>query len=455
MVLQHDNNMKKRLFYIGTFIMTIVIFFTFSQPQYISAAESVVDTTVFATNTQSDNSSPTAVWVSNLVGYTFYLGVEGDLEMASTTDGGQTWQITNAVDTVNTTDVVSYAIWWDGWTQPGTTTEFIHVATTDTGTDDIYYTRVNANTGTTSTTVVTTTQGATCSRGTSCYVSITKASDNTLYVVTADGSDSWVDSCATNCTSTANWSERTNAFYEGTFLEDHIPILTPVNGTNNVMFIYWNPEAASTDNVLYNIYSATSSAWQWATNATQTIATNKDMTSSFSANFIGVSHSTTTGTTSLALIDDANDYTTADHDINFYTYSSTTGWVAQTDPITTASGGLTGVKVSFDEVSKTWYAIYTRRTTIGTATTGNIYYKTSTDNGTTWSAESSAVNDTADDINGLTTGISTASRIGVWWNYTTAPKADQEYYNLIVNLADSGGGGDVVVIVEDFWDDDI
>ena len=405
-----------------------------TSPLTALASETLLDSTVFATNVQGNNSSPTSVWITDQIGYTFYLGAEGDLEMASTTNGGATWLVSNAVDSVNTTDVVSYAIWWDGWTAPGTTTQYIHIATTDTTTNRIYYTRFDTTNNTFSLSTTTSTQAAACTRGSDCQVSITKASDDVLYVAAGDTSDSWVDSCATTCTSTANWSERVGGFYQG--LGDDYPILTPIAGTNNVMLVYWD---ISADELRYNIYSATSSAWQWATNATQTLASTKDDNGTYDGQLFGMSVSTTTGTTSLVLVDDANDYTTADHDINFYTYSSTTGWVARTNPVTTAPGGLTGAKVAFDEVNKIWYVIYTRRSTIGTAVTGDIYYRTSADNGTTWSGEQGPVNDTPDDINGLTTGISSAERIGVWWSYTTAPRDDDEYYNVV---ADFGGGGE-------------
>ncbi len=399
-----------------------------SLPETVFGAEVSVDTTVFTTNAQGNNSSPTAVWITDQIGYTFYLGAEGDLEMASTTNGGTTWQVRNAMDSVNVTDVVSYAIWWDGWTAPGTTTQYIHIATTDTSVDDIYYTRLDINTQATSTTVVTTTQAATCDRGFSCQVSITKASNNVLYVATSDGQDSWVDSCSTTCTSTANWSERTNGFYQG---KVDYPILMPVGGNNNVMLVSW---ATSTDSIVYNIYSATSSSWQWATNATQTIASSKDENTTYDGQLYGMSHSTTTGVTALALVDDANEYvTTQDHDVNFFTFSSTTGWVAKTDVVTDASGGLIGAKVSYDELNDVWYVLYGRRTTIGTATTGRLYFKTSTDGGSNWSTESATLTN-GDDINGIATGITSFERIGAWWNYTTGGPSDDEYYNLIADL---------------------
>ncbi len=246
--------------------VALLIFALLVQPTGVQAKEIMVDATSAATNANTNVGSPTAVWTTDQIGYVFYLGVEGDLEMASTTNGGATWQVRDRMDSVNTTDVVSYAIWWDGWTAPGTTTQYIHIATTDTSTDDIYYTRLDTTNQATSTTVVTTTQAATCTSGASCFVSIAKASNDALYVATSDGQDSWVDRCITTCTSTVNWSELTGAYYNPG--GDDYPYLMPIVGSNNMMLAYWDVSASA---LYYNVYSATSSAWIWSGSATQTI----------------------------------------------------------------------------------------------------------------------------------------------------------------------------------------
>jgi hypothetical protein len=414
--------------------VALLIFALLVQPTGVQAKEIMVDATSAATNANTNVGSPTAVWTTDQIGYVFYLGVEGDLEMASTTNGGATWQVRDRMDSVNTTDVVSYAIWWDGWTAPGTTTQYIHIATTDTSTDDIYYTRLDTTNQATSTTVVTTTQAATCTSGASCFVSIAKASNDALYVATSDGQDSWVDRCITTCTSTVNWSELTGAYYNPG--GDDYPYLMPIVGSNNMMLAYWDVSASA---LYYNVYSATSSAWIWSGSATQTIGSAKDTTTTYEGQVMGMAYSTTTGLMGLALVDDANNYTAADHDINFYTYSSSTGWTARTDVITNDPGALTAAKVSYDAVNDTWYVIYGRRAAIGTsATAANIYYKISRDNGVTWSPESLAAQIPADNINGITTGIVSRDRIGVWWNYSTAPRADREYYALITDLSPNG-----------------
>jgi hypothetical protein len=393
-----------------------------------AATETAVDTTVYSTNTNTLVGSPSSVCVTHDKCFVFYRGAESDIEMASSTDGGVTWSSGRTVDSVNTTDAINVSIWWDGWTQPGTTTQYIHIVTTDTGADDTYYTRYDITNNTLSTTVLVTTQVPVCADGTDCYATITKTPSNILYIAAAEGADRWVATCtiASDCTNTANWSELAGGF-QGTAGDDY-PILMPIPGTNNVLLTWWD---ISADAIYYNVYSATSSSWFYA--SAVSVATAADENTTYDAQLMGMALSTTTGKIALTFVDDANDYSTADHDIRFYTYASTTGWTAKTNVITTAPGGLTGAKVSYDEQNDTWYVFYTRRSTIGTNTTARIFYRTSTNDGTTWSAESDPINATADDINGLSTDILTLERVGVYWNYTTSPKADDQYY---VQVAD-------------------
>jgi hypothetical protein len=48
----------------------------------------------------------------------------------------------------------------------------------------------------------------------------------------------------------------------------------------------------------------------------------------------------------------------------------------------------------------------------------------------------------------MTVNIIGDQRIGVTWNYTTAPRADDQYYDDIADLvADGGGGGGSPAII--------
>lgn len=412
-----------------------VAFFTWAQ--YSSAAEVAVDTAIFATNANTNGSHPGIVWTSETNGYVFYRDASFAVAMASTTDGGATWSAPRQVDSVNpVNDLSSFAVWWEGWTPGTTTARYIHIVTVDLGVDDTYYTRLDTQTGAFTTTVLGTTQAAGCADGSSCYSSITMTATGTLYMVASDNTDSWVVRCGTylTCSTTTNWIEIAGP---GFSLNNSYPALMPIPGTDNILAV-WHDTGDSS--IRSNIFSATSSSWWKASGAPTLLVSSIEFNTTYDYQLMGAALSTTTGLIYFANTDDTNDYTTADHDIDVRTFSTSTwSWTTRTDCVNTASGGLTGAKLAYNEANDTLYCIYGRRTTIGTATTTNIYYKTSTDNGTSWSSESvTTVNTTADNINGLSVNILSDARIGVTWNYTTAPNADQQFHESIYPTAAAG-----------------
>lgn len=441
--------MKNFFYTITAMTLILVVLSTMSFPQQVEGAEVSVDTTVIFTLGQGGVSAPSMVWVSDQTGFLFYLDAEGDIAMASTTDGGTTWQAGRTVDSVNTTDAVSVGVWWDGWTHPGTTTQYIHIVTTDTGVDDTYYTRYDITNNTLSTTVLATTQAGTCSRGSSCYPAITKASNNVLYMATTDGSDNWVVSCSTTCTTAGNWSERTGGFYPTN--ADMPVLLAPVAGTNNVILI-WNDIVRQS--LFYNVYSATSSSWTNSASATGTIATNIDTattSSTYEANSIGMAISTSTGKIGLTVVDDANNFTTQDHDIKFFYYSSSTGWVSGTNVRTDVSGGLIGAKLSYDEQNDIWYSIYLRRSTIGVTNTGNAYYSTSSNDGTTWSSESPALLATSANYEQFSASPTSFERIGASMSETTSNTGLKYVTVYDINYTGGGGEASTPMYIEDVY----
>jgi hypothetical protein len=432
--------MKKILLSVVS-VITMLSLVVWLQPQDVFAAEVIIDTTMETANGNTFVSSPGLVWVTDSLGFAFYEDSGGGLSYSSSTDGGGTWKTPTNVDSINTTDVISYGVWWEGWTPGTTTTRYIHIVTTDLGADEAHYTRLDTTTGALTTSVLGSATGASCVEGTSCWPSITMTATGTLYMGLADGGDSAVVRCGQylSCSTAANWHVLANAFGTAADIGDDPVILTPVAGNDNVNLVYWDVNASTID---WNQYSATSSSWIFGT--TQNIVTAVETNGTYDAQF-GMAVSTSTGTTALTHSDDANEYTVADHDIKFWTYSSTTGWTAKTNVLTDDTGGVTAAKVAFDELNNTWYVVYARRTTIATASTGRIFYRTSTDNGTTWSAESAGINDSADDVNGMSVNISSSDKIGVTWNEVTTPN-DNAMYDLIVDItytppAGGGGGG--------------
>ena len=99
-------------------------------------------------NAQNDNevfqgTGAAVVFISDTVGYAFYveeLGTEanwGTFKYAKTTDGGATWPTEVQINAQ--TDIMGFGIWYDRWTPGDTTGTNIYVAFVENGTDRVYF----------------------------------------------------------------------------------------------------------------------------------------------------------------------------------------------------------------------------------------------------------------------------------------------------------------------------
>lgn len=342
-------------------------------------------------------------------------------------------------DYTNYFDSIDASLWNSSWTIATSTK--INFSTLDSGEDDLTYSSYTPSTNLWSGEALATTQGASATAGAN-YSAITMAENGKLFMASADVSDSWVVGCSTTCTTAGNWSEQGTLWQAFQDRGDDVPILFPVGGTNNIMLVRWD---VSANQLIYNQYSATSSSW--VNTATATIATAIDDNTTYEGQMISVAYASTTGKAYLAVVDDANDYTTADHDIRVWSYASSTGWVALTNPVTTASGGLTGVNISINTNNGYLFCSYVRRTTIGTATTGGIYYKMSTDGGSTWSAENTII---ATGRNYTNFGGAPVSN----WQQTVTYKdatTDSLYVNTFWVASSTSSGGGTSAYIEDVY----
>jgi len=435
--------MKRFILTSTALVLTIALVVVFSKPNDAIAAEVAVDTTITDSITERYNGSQGLVFINDQTGFVFFKDANNSLVMSSTTNGGATWNATKTID--SQLDVVYYSVWWDGWTPPGTTTDMIHIAIVDRGNDDIWYAQYNILTGTSSTPIVTKIYNASCSAGAGCNPAITKASNNVLYVAVADAQGRWIDQCSTNCTTASNWTGLSGGWYN-TPSNDFVYLL-PVPGNNNVLFVQWQDAT-----VYSNVYSATSSSWinGSSTQATNTITTNIELDGTYDAQMGNIGFSQADGKIAFTIVDDANNFTSADHDVKFFLYdASTNAWTTKTNVMTNNS--FQGAALSYDETNDTWYSVYARRTNNLVATSTNLYYRTSNDDGTTWSAESSAINSTPDNITSLLVNLMSPERLGVAWAYETAPNADTLYYSDIIDITVGGGGGTPVIREEEIY----
>ena len=372
------------------------------------AALVTIDSSVDVTQTQHNGSSPTIVFTTESIGYAFYVDSNGTCVYSKTTDGGDNWGSAVTVD--GQSDCIRPAVWYDRWTPGDNTGDLIYVATIDRGTDDIYYTELDTSDDSQSTTInISQGSGYTGTLGNGAnLVSITKTTDGDLYAATMDNGDNIILECTTTCTTDTNWVETTPGF---TANGNDWPILLPLLG-GELLFIQWDTSLNDVESKVYD-----GSAWDasWA-DVNAGAAENTTYDGSF-----GAVVDRSTGDVYLAYADDANTLGT-DDDIKTAVFSGGS-WTNTTDVFTdsefcaqgSSNCGLTGVKLAIDEYSGDIYVLYTARSTAGTATTANVYWRRSTDGMNTWGAEQGPLDVTDQDIYGARINVMGPRLYATWY----------------------------------------
>lgn len=378
------------------------------------AAQATIDDTISTTVTYHLGGSPTTVFTSQSNGYAFYAD-SSFCAYSKTADGGETWS--SAVDVYNsTTNCFQIAVWYDRWTPGDTTGNLIHIAVIDTSNDDIFYRNLNTLTDTLSSGPVNITSGlgyaGSLVAGTN-HMAITKGTDGALYANVTDVTDNMMVRCTTTCTTAGNWAVSEPASWTtGNDFQILVPMLA-----NRIMFLWWDISTTSND-VKYSVWNGSS----WSTFSIITTALDN---TTYDASW-GAAVDRSTGDVYLAYANQAVTLGT-DDDVMVKKYSYTGGsWSNLADVVTNsacAGGstcGVTGVKIARDENTGNLYVLYTARSTAGTATTGNVYWKYSTNGGSTWSSEFGPVYSVNDDIYGARLSLTPAQMIFATW-YAAAP----------------------------------
>ena len=402
----------------GNRFLIIFCILAILMPGYIQAVEVTIDSTIDTAVTSHNGSSPTVVFISDQTGYAFYRDFTNACVYSKTTNGGTSWGVAVTVDAQ--TDCLKIAVWYDRWTPGDTTGTYIHIVTLDAA--DLWYTRLDTSGDTLTTTVNASAanQGGGFAVGAN-IPSITKGTDGDLYMGVQDPGDSFVIKCSTSCQIATNWTEAGTIPFD--FATDWL-ILMPLS-SGNILAIRWD---ISANDVQSKVYNDSGNSWDisWTT-----IDVNAVENSAYDAHF-GATLNKSTGDIYLAYATDVVTFGTND-DIRTAIYSSGV-WTLKSDVLRNSAKGITGTKISFDENTNEIYAIYTARTTSGTASTGNVYWKKSADNMVSWGAEQGPINTTAGNIYGARVNIISNERIYATWDLTSA---DDLFGNTIADLASS------------------
>jgi hypothetical protein len=374
-------------------------------PQVADAAVVVVDGNVNSSARTNNHTGAQTVFISDSVGYTFYRDSGGECVYSKTTNSGTSWGTAVIVDAQ--TDCIRIVVWYDQWT-PGDTGDTIHIATMDTSEDGLFYNALDtasdtlllgsaavnasANSG----------QTPTFTDAINTHA-ITKATDGDIYLVTNDNSDAYIVSCSATCGTGTNWTEVGTSPLD--FRNDHNLILPLAGG--NVLLIN---QDISANEIRSQIWNGSSWSGTWST-VDASASENNEYDGAMSA-----SVELATGNIYFAYVADNNLLNDNDDDIRTAVFDGF-AWTPMTDVITNLTGrGILDTAIGIDQNNGDIYVSYTTQDTPGTAATGNIYYKESTDAMTSWGAEVGPINSTPGDIRKPALDPGNTDRLYVsWW----------------------------------------
>lgn len=395
------------------------------------AAQATIDTTADPTGDSYLLAGSQTVFISDQTGYKFYRDSSGECAYSKTTNGGNSWGSAVLIDDQGAgVDCLGIAVWYDRWT-PGGTGDFIHIATYDNGTSDVWYNRIdtaNSDVRLVGATAVQASAQANVNVLGANSVSITKGTDGTIYIAQDDATDSFVVECSVNCQLTASWTETGTSPQD---LANDYSVLVPLSG-GSIMIINRDISANTLRSKIWN-NTAWSGAW---TN----IDTNAPGNTTYDIG-MAVTVSPTTNDLYLAYIA-RNATLGADDQIRTARYTGG-AWAVKKEVVRYSEYGLTNLAIALNSANDDVYVAYSGRTTAATANTANVYWRKSTDDMVSWNFEQGPVNSGADDIYGVDLNLVSNERISVSWFDNTD---DDIYIDTIadiysgVNLATVGFG---------------
>ena len=371
-----------------------------------------VDSAISISTRKHNGTQPTTVFISNQLGYTFYVDSNDACVYSKTTNGGNSWSGALTVDTQ--TDCASIGIWYDRWTPGDMDGTYIHILTKDTSADDLWYNRLDTATDNllfgTNPVAITPNKTNTFSNYAN-YPALTKSTSGVLYVgvrdVIINYDKSYIIKCAGSCNIASNWSDAGTAPLDGQ--KGDILLLMPLSN-GNIMAIRTD---SSADDVQSVIYTASTNEWgSWVT-----IDSNADDNTVYGGR-MGATVNPSNGNIYLVYAAGVSSLG-SDGDIRTAVFDGVS-WTIKTDVLTNTGMGITGAKIAQDSLSRNIYVLYSARITPGTASSANVYWKKSADGMSSWEAEQGPVNAASDDIYGARLNILSDERIYTTW-YGASP----------------------------------
>lgn len=346
------------------------------------------------------------VFIDDMVGYRFFRQTGGACVYRKTADGGVSWGSAVVVD--SQTDCSGMSVWYDQWT-PGDTGDFIHISTMDTGDDHLFYNRLDTKTDTLLLTTSTSTTLGSSSTFTDAANrnSITKSTTGEIFMTADDDSQSVLVHCAANCGESTSWSSAGTPPQANT--QNSWSLLMPL-AEGEVMLI----NRDTSDNIK-------SSIWNGSTWSAFSIIDNSPRNTTYD---VGMSATldTKTGDIYLAYTDNSVLNNSGTNDLRTALYSNNV-WAKKTNVFTNIpSKGLLQTAISFNQTTGEIYVAYSLRETGSVSSSANVYFVTSANNMTSWSAPSGPINSTQGDFYGIDLNIMSYFRFFVSWYNHTVPR---------------------------------
>lgn len=369
------------------------------------------------------------VKVSDSALYTFFTDNDGnDFFYSKSTDGGFTW---GEPVVIRTGAVDGVAVWYDKWTPSDTGTK-VHLAYIDNGVDDVFYRSLDTS-GDSLGTEATIFAGATAVSGVNTCIALTKARGGNLYCAfdidggTETGFYRSVDAGA-NWTSRTDVNEATADYY----------LLAPGFAADNqdIICIYWDRSA---DEISRKLYDDSANSWGESSIATSMA----DVASSLACPQFALTVSSAASKIYLAAWSNVD---TLNADLRFWTIDES-AITEGTNIVQNSTDDQGCVALSLATDTTTIYAFYGGKSdgseTIDNTAGINIYYKTSTDAGSTWGSETQLTLLRRDYRWLFAPILITSWFTAIYGNETAIAAGTPDYFYCSALIPSSGGGGPI------------
>lgn len=353
--------------------------------------------------------------------YIFFVDTAADLVYSKSTDGGFTWSTPILIFTGT---IIALSCWYDRWS--GISADVIHIAYTESGGSDILYRPLDISSDTLGT--QTTVFAGTSTAGGGALTIWRSRGTNTIRV--AGSIDAGAEDGAWSSTDAgATWGDTIADPSEGATQDQYLGLPGWNADTSDEMLIFWD---ASTNGLSVKRYDDSGNSWAESAIIADGTALDTLAATVFPnmAAFVDLANSR-----NIVVAWTAVDAANADLRCFIITDTTITETAANVVLNSTDDQGLCAI--ALDTGAATWYVFYGGKSD-GSETFSssiNIYYKTSTDDGATWSSETLLTTQTRGLLWLATTPRFTTNFITAWFNDLAA-----DIITVSVNIPSGAGG---------------